>query len=107
MIAKIKDNPKDPAGILVGAIIEVLAILHVPEKLGLGPEEVAHLGGLLIIIAATLRFIFENKNKNKETPVAQAPAIEEPEVEEIDEDERETPVEPTPVIAPPPKTGGN
>ena len=124
MIAKVKKNPTDPVAILVGGIIEILAILEIPEKLGLNAQQVAQLGGALIMIAGALRFIL-TKHK-EETPAAQAPSENSPDEssdseessdedesdnenneEQNDEEEKETPVESAPAIAPPPKIGGH
>lgn len=122
MIAKVKKNPTDPIAIIVGGIIEILAILGVPDQLGLDATQVAQLGGVLIMVAGAIRFMMTKHDS--ETPAAQAPAEEEEketpsgthEADSSDdsgdsgddpqEKEKETPKEPAPVVAPPPTVGG-
>lgn len=65
MFKTIKANPADPIAILVGAVIEVLAILHVPERLGLGADQVAQLGGALIMAAAAVRTMAAAQKRRK------------------------------------------
>ena len=124
MIAKVKKNPTDPIAIIVGGIIEILAILEVPDQLGLDATQVAQLGGVLIMVAGAIRFMMTKHDT--ETPAASAPAEEEEKETPSDsheadssddsddssddqgekEEEKETPVEPAPVVAPPPTVGG-
>lgn len=120
MIAKVKKNPTDPIAIIVGGIIEILAILEVPDQLGLDATQVAQLGGVLIMVAGAIRFMMTKHDS--ETPAAQAPAEEEEketpsgthEADSSDDSgdssddtgEKDTPEKPAPVVAPPPTVGG-
>lgn len=114
MIAKVKKNPTDPIAIIIGGIIETLAILGIPDKLGLDATQVAQLGGVLIMIAGAIRFILTKHDKG--SPVAQAPAPESEQttVEASSDDQEDAdgiPAEDddeseTPVVGPPPSVGG-
>lgn len=94
MISKVKKNPTDPAAILVGGIIEILAALEIPAKLGLSGEQVAQIGGAIIMIAAALRFMFTKHD----SPAAQVSGGATP--QEVPDDKE------TPVVGPPPTTDG-
>ncbi len=72
-----KTNKKrltDPIAIVIGAIIEILAILGVPEKIGLSATEITQIGGAVIIIAATIRTWAIHRSGKKELPESEAPA---------------------------------
>jgi hypothetical protein len=96
MIAKVKKNPTDPIAIIVGGVIEILAILGVPEQLGLDATQVAQLGGALIMVAGSIRFMLTKLDN--ETPAAQdSSPDEEPEAEKetpTPDASEETPEEP-------------
>jgi len=100
MIAKVKKNPTDPIAIIVGGIIEILAILGVPEQLGLDATQVAQLGGAAIMIAGSVRFML-TKHED-ETPAAQDSS---PEPEEASEEApaADPEADKDTVTAPPPK----
>ena len=107
MIMKVKKlGQPEPAAILVGAVIEILAALHVPQKLELTAEQVAQIGGALIMIAATIRMLLNRGSTQAPAePVAQASSSTpdaDPEPDEASNDEESE----TPVVGPPPSIGG-
>ena len=117
MIAKVKKNPTDPIAIIIGGIIEILAILGVPEQLGLDATQVAQLGGAIIMIAGSIRFMLTKHDA--ETPAAQdsstEPAEEPQEDPQADKDTVAAPApeapeapeedEKAPAVGPPPSVG--
>jgi len=112
MISKVKQNPTDPLGILVGGIVQVLAAVGIFSRLELNADQIATVGSGLFMIAAAIRFMM---TKESETPVAQASSrVEEPAEDEDEEREVPTPDAPeaapaeasgddkTPIVGPPP-----
>jgi len=95
MIAKVKKNPTDPLGILVGGIVQILAAMGIFAKLDMGADQIATVGSGLFMVAAAIRFMMTEFDA--ETPAAQASTPEEAPAPEAPESDAET------VKAPPPE----
>lgn len=48
-------SPAEPVAVAVGALVGILSILHVPDRLGLSADDVGQLAGYAIALAAVVR----------------------------------------------------